>query len=51
MIGAGNGPGLSPVVWGQVGGVENTTLTINNMPQHNHQLVPGVARWPGKFSH
>ena len=43
MIGAGNGPGLSPIVWGEVGGTETTTLTINNMPQHNHQLVPGAA--------
>lgn len=43
MIGVGQGPGLSPVVYGQVGGTENTTLTINNMPMHNHQLVPGTA--------
>lgn len=43
MIGVGQGPGLSPIVWGQVGGTENTTLTINNMPQHNHQLIPGTG--------
>lgn len=42
MVGVGNGPGLTPIVYGQVGGTETTTLTINNMPQHNHQLVPGV---------
>ncbi len=42
MVGVGNGPGLTPIVYGQVGGTENTTLTIANMPQHNHQLVPGV---------
>ncbi|UUF13555.1 MULTISPECIES: phage tail protein [Flavobacterium] len=42
MIGVGNGPGLTPVVYGQVGGTETTTLTINNMPQHNHQLIPGT---------
>lgn len=43
MVGVGNGPGLTPIVYGQVGGTENTTLTINNMPQHNHQLIPGAA--------
>lgn len=35
-IGAGNGPGLSPYALGQMGGVENTTLTANNMPSHVH---------------
>lgn len=32
----GNGAGLSPYVIGQVGGVENTTLTIANLPAHSH---------------
>ncbi|HLM00042.1 MAG TPA: tail fiber protein [Pyrinomonadaceae bacterium] len=32
----GQGPGLSPYNLGQASGTENTTLTINNMPQHNH---------------
>jgi microcystin-dependent protein len=43
VVHPGSGPGLTPVVWGQVGGVENTTLTINNMPMHNHILVDGQA--------
>ncbi|WP_443937127.1 phage tail protein [Pedobacter sp. MW01-1-1] len=38
-IGVGQGPGLSTYTWGQVGGVENTTLTINHMPAHNHAAV------------
>lgn len=38
-IGAGNGPGLSPYVLGQMGGTENTTLTANNMPSHVHSGV------------
>jgi len=35
-IGAGQGPGLSNYVLGQMGGTENTTLTTNNMPAHAH---------------
>ena len=37
-VGAGQGPGRSPYNIGQVGGVENTTLTINNMPAHSHAV-------------
>jgi microcystin-dependent protein len=32
----GQGPGLSSVDLGQTGGAETTTLTVNNMPAHNH---------------
>lgn len=35
-VGTGQGPGLSSYDLGQVGGVENTTLTINSMPAHGH---------------
>jgi len=35
---AGNGPGLSPRTIGQTGGAETTTLTINNLPAHNHLI-------------
>ncbi len=35
-IGAGQGPGLSTYVLGQTAGTENTSLTIGNMPIHNH---------------
>ncbi|WP_039913281.1 phage tail protein [Cellvibrio mixtus] len=38
-VGTGTGAGLSNVVLGQIGGVENVTLTTNQMPAHNH----GVA--------
>lgn len=38
----GQGPGLSPYVIGQTGGVENVSLTQGQMPQHNH-LVNAVA--------
>lgn len=32
----GQGPGLSNYTMGQVAGTENTTLTVNQMPQHTH---------------
>ncbi len=39
MVNAGQGPGLSSYSLGQVGGVENTTLTVNQMPAHNHPVT------------
>lgn len=33
---AGSGPGLTPRPLGQRAGVQDTTLTVNNMPSHNH---------------
>lgn len=35
-LGVGNLPGGSSYMLGQVAGSEETTLTINNMPMHNH---------------
>ncbi len=32
----GTGPGLSPVRQGQKGGQEDVTLTVNQLPSHNH---------------
>ncbi len=41
---AGQGPGLSSYDLGQVGGTESATLTINNMPGHNHTYtIPANA--------
>ncbi len=34
----GNGPGLSNYRLGQKGGTETTTLTVQQMPNHNHQI-------------
>ncbi|THD34760.1 MAG: phage tail protein [Sphingomonas sp.] len=35
-IGQGQSPGTSNYVIGEQGGTENTTLTIGNLPAHNH---------------
>lgn len=46
-IGDGQGPGLQNYTQGQVGGSENVTHTISNLPQHSHvslmQTVTGNA--------
>jgi len=34
----GHGPGLSNYQLGQKGGAQTVTLTVNNMPSHNHTL-------------
>lgn len=35
-VGTGQGPGLSSITLGQVSGSATTTLTIDNLPPHNH---------------
>jgi microcystin-dependent protein len=37
-LGMGNGPGLSPVVEGQIGGTESVSILTSNMPSHSHSL-------------
>lgn len=37
-IHAGSGPGLSPRRLGAKAGAENVTLTVNQLPSHNHSL-------------
>jgi microcystin-dependent protein len=37
-IHSGQGPGLSVYSLGQQGGTESTTLTVNNLPAHNHAI-------------
>lgn len=39
MINAGSGPGLPIYREGELGGRTSTTLTIAEMPSHNHQLI------------
>jgi len=35
-VGAGTGPGLTPIALGQAAGSETTTMSVNQMPAHNH---------------
>jgi microcystin-dependent protein len=42
-IGAGNGPGLSMYMLGQVGGSETVTLNTQQMPAHNHVAQTTVS--------
>lgn len=41
-VGFGQGPGLSRYDLGQVSGTENVTLTLNNLPAHNHAVTGSV---------
>jgi len=36
FVGQGTGPGLTPIVLGQIGGVNSEVLSILQMPIHNH---------------
>ena len=38
-IGIGNGPGLSPVILGEVKGTETNTLLAANLPAHTHAIA------------
>ena len=46
-VGNGNGAGLTPVVLGEVAGVETVTLLSTEMPSHSHaplsKIKPGTA--------
>jgi microcystin-dependent protein len=50
IVGTGNGPGLTGIVIGQNGGTENTTLTLANLPAHNHNTSIGVNTANGEES-
>jgi microcystin-dependent protein len=39
----GNGVGLDPYVWGQIGGAANVSILLNNLPQHSHTVTPPVS--------
>jgi microcystin-dependent protein len=42
-VGSGQGPGLSSIVPGQVGGSETVTLTVAQLPAHTHSAQLNVA--------
>ncbi len=43
IVHIGHGPGLSPITWGERGGVEQITLNQTQMPSHSHSLSNGTA--------
>lgn len=43
VMGAGDGPGLTPRVLGESGGESSVTLTQANIPSHTHNLVAANA--------
>ena len=43
-LGVGNGAGLNDVTWGQRGGSENVTLTVAQIPSHNHTITASKCR-------
>ena len=38
-VGAGNGPGLTPRIQGEIGGQEGVQLTVNQLPSHGHTAL------------
>jgi len=41
IVGVGNGPGLSPMIWGERGGSEQFQLLASQLPAHSHtQRIP-----------
>lgn len=48
VVGQGNGPGLTPMVAGQVGGADSITLLTSNLPAHNHLTAIGVSTSDGE---
>jgi microcystin-dependent protein len=43
-VGTGQGTGLSPYFIGQSSGVETVTLTVNQLPQHQHVYSPAASQ-------
>lgn len=42
-IGVGQGPGMKFYQLGQIGGMENTSLSTNNLPAHAHTVAIGCS--------
>lgn len=42
-VGQGQGPGLSTYVMGEMTGSESTTMSVNQMPAHNHTVLASTA--------
>ena len=50
IVHPGQGPGLSNISHGETAGSENITLTVNNMPAHNHNVSIAVNTGSGEES-
>lgn len=50
IVHPGQGPGLTQITQGQVGGVENVTVLVSNMPAHNHGVSVSVNTANGEES-
>lgn len=50
MVHPGQGPGLSLIQQGEVGGVENITMLVSNMPPHVHGVSVSVNTANGEES-
>jgi len=50
MVQPGTGPGLDTIYHGQVAGSYQTTLLVNNIPSHNHNVAVAVNTSAGDES-
>jgi microcystin-dependent protein len=50
IVHAGQGPGLNSITQGERAGSENITLTVNNLPAHNHNVSVAVNSGSGEES-
>jgi len=50
MIHPGSGPGLSTISWGEKSGQEQVSLSIANLPSHNHASSVAVHTGAGESS-
>lgn len=48
MVHPGQGPGLSPIGQGENGGAVSVTMSVNNMPAHNHNVSVAVNTATGE---
>lgn len=48
IVHPGQGPGLSFITQGEMGGTENVTITQNNMPAHTHTATVAVNSAAGE---
>lgn len=46
-VGAGQGPGLPVMTQGEIAGSPTQTLSISNLPSHNHTVTGGVSASTG----